>query len=204
MNFRSGVTSTFSSNLFFKLVRLLSIFGSNRSAIAWSITGSPLAANASATAPVPRPPQPTNASFVVPPPAAWQCGKATPASAEAATARPEIFRKSRRDGGVVFVKCFDVFIGCSCCAAAFPARRRGDLGSEITRRRRQRRVCFTSRCHAKLSRCQTTGRWCNHHGTDAPARATARSRKPSTLVDGGQSLCASVTIRSRVLVAAMP
>ena len=53
--------------------------------------------NASATAPVPREPPPTNASLIVLSPPAWQRGIAIPVSAEAAIAPPETFRNARRD-----------------------------------------------------------------------------------------------------------
>ena len=59
---------------------------SNTSAMAWSFTGPPVAAKASPTAPLPRLPQPISANLTVLFSAAWQCGTATPASADAAAA----------------------------------------------------------------------------------------------------------------------
>ncbi len=50
-------------------------------------------------APPPRPPQPTNATWRVLFPAAWTCGMATPARAEAAANRPVFLRNSRREVG---------------------------------------------------------------------------------------------------------
>ena len=52
--------------------------------------------SAFATAPVPRPPQPTMASWTVSPLAAWTRGMTAPASADAAAIRPEVLRNSRR------------------------------------------------------------------------------------------------------------
>src|SRR5438045_8686323 len=54
-------------------------------------------ANAFAAAPVPRPPQPIKASWRVLSSAAWTCGMAIPAKAEAAAIRPVVFRNSRRE-----------------------------------------------------------------------------------------------------------
>ena len=59
-------------------------------AVAWST-------RALAAAPVPRPPQPTRATWIVLSSAAWTAGTATPARAEAAATWPVVLRKSRRD-----------------------------------------------------------------------------------------------------------
>src|SRR5947209_3994502 len=56
-----------------------------------------LVPSAFATAPVPRPPQPTIASCTRSLPAAWTCGRVTPASAEAATTPALALMNWRRD-----------------------------------------------------------------------------------------------------------
>src|SRR5438876_12416822 len=55
-----------------------------------------LVARALATAPVPRPPQPTRAIWIVPDSPACTCGSATPARAEAAAILPVVVIMSRR------------------------------------------------------------------------------------------------------------
>src|SRR5215475_6722897 len=50
-----------------------------------------------ATAPVPRPPQPTSAMFTTPDSPACTCGKTMPANADAAATLPVVFIMSRRD-----------------------------------------------------------------------------------------------------------
>src|SRR5258705_4276213 len=55
-----------------------------------------LVASAFEAAPVPRPPQPTSATWIVLLPAAWTWGMATPARAEAAAMRPVVLINSRR------------------------------------------------------------------------------------------------------------
>src|SRR5437660_8533905 len=49
-------------------------------------------------APVPRPPQPTRATWMVCVPWAWTAGRATPVRAEAAATVLACFKRSRRDG----------------------------------------------------------------------------------------------------------
>src|SRR3954465_12332367 len=56
-----------------------------------------LVARALSAAPVPRPPQPTSATWIVLSSPAWTAGTATPARAEVAATAPVVFRKSRRD-----------------------------------------------------------------------------------------------------------
>src|SRR5882672_921640 len=59
-------------------------------------------------APVPRPPQPTRAIWMVPLSAPWTCGRATPARAETAASLPVFLMKVRREVGGVsdsFIKC---------------------------------------------------------------------------------------------------
>src|ERR1043166_8858357 len=56
-----------------------------------------LVEGALAAAPLPRPPQPTRATWTVLLPAAWTCGIATPARAETAAIRPVFFKNSRRE-----------------------------------------------------------------------------------------------------------
>ena len=65
--------------------------------MATSLIGPFLTDRALAAAPVPRPPQPIKATWIVLFSAAWTCGMATPARAEAAAIRPVFFRNSRRD-----------------------------------------------------------------------------------------------------------
>ena len=65
--------------------------------MATSLTGPCLTDMALAAAPVPRPPQPIRATWIVLSSAAWTRGTAMPASAEAAATRPVFFRNSRRD-----------------------------------------------------------------------------------------------------------
>src|SRR4051794_22458847 len=68
------------------------------SAIATSLIGPLRVASALAAAPVPRPPQPTRATWIVLSSAAWTEGITTPERAEAAATWPVVFKKSRRDG----------------------------------------------------------------------------------------------------------
>src|SRR5688572_10422391 len=65
--------------------------------MATSLIGPPLVLSALPVAPVPRPPQPTSATFTVWLSAACTCGRATPASADAAANLPLVFKNSRRD-----------------------------------------------------------------------------------------------------------
>jgi hypothetical protein len=84
-----------------------------RSAIATSLTGPgatvpPAAVRASPTAPLPRPPQPIRASWIVLSLAAWTAG-AICAAAAAVARMPAFFRKSRR---VVDVLMFNSCLHC--------------------------------------------------------------------------------------------
>ena len=65
--------------------------------MATSLIGPLVVDRASAAAPVPRPPQPTRASWIVLFSAAWTCGTCRQRSDAAAT-RPVFFRNSRRFG----------------------------------------------------------------------------------------------------------
>src|SRR5258708_6777508 len=62
-----------------------------------SFIGPGLLDSALPAAPLPRPPQPTSATWMVLFSAAWTCGMTAPARAEAAAMRPVLFRNSRRD-----------------------------------------------------------------------------------------------------------
>src|SRR5665213_3752537 len=76
--------------------------------MATSLTGPPLALTALKTAPVPRPPQPTMAIWMVLLSAACTNGIATPARLEAAATTPAVLITSRRDRplfSVVFTEC---------------------------------------------------------------------------------------------------
>ena len=95
MNCRSGGTSILSPNCLESVWCEALRRSSKRSAMAKSLTGPPGAESALATAPLPRPPQPIKASLIVPSPAAWTCGTATPASAEVAANLPARPRNSR-------------------------------------------------------------------------------------------------------------
>src|SRR5438034_4681141 len=64
--------------------------------MATNLMGPLLVAKALSAAPVPRPPQPTRATWTSPLPAAWTCGIATPAKAEAAAMRLVALMNSRR------------------------------------------------------------------------------------------------------------
>src|SRR5579883_139626 len=66
--------------------------------MATSLVGPFLEDMASPAAPVPRPPQPTRASWIVLLSPAWTCGSTIPARAEAATTVPDCRIRSRRDG----------------------------------------------------------------------------------------------------------
>src|SRR5439155_4247143 len=65
--------------------------------MATSSIGPFLTERASPTAPVPRPPQPTNATWMVLFSAAWTWGIATPARADAAAILPVFLMNSRRE-----------------------------------------------------------------------------------------------------------
>src|SRR5437868_6635976 len=65
--------------------------------MATSLVGPFLVDRASSAAPVPRPPQPTRASWMVWFSPAWTWGMAMPARAEAAAIWPDFFSRSRRD-----------------------------------------------------------------------------------------------------------
>ena len=98
MNLRSSGTSTLSRELVLERRRSCSSSRSSKtSAMATSLIGPLLVARALAAAPVPRPPQPTRATWIVLSSPAWTDGTATPARAEAAATWPVVLRKSRRD-----------------------------------------------------------------------------------------------------------
>src|SRR5436189_5687025 len=65
--------------------------------MATSLIGPFLTESASPTAPVPRPPQPTSATWMVLFSAAWTWGMATPARADAAANLPVLLINSRRE-----------------------------------------------------------------------------------------------------------
>src|SRR6266536_5036299 len=65
--------------------------------MATSLIGPFLTESASPTAPVPRPPQPTSATWMVLFSAAWTWGMATPAKADAAAILPVFLMNSRRE-----------------------------------------------------------------------------------------------------------
>ena len=67
------------------------------SAMATSLMGPLLVDSALAAAPVPRPPQPTRATWIRSLPAAWTEGMATLARADAAARRPVFCNNSRRE-----------------------------------------------------------------------------------------------------------
>src|SRR5262249_44007972 len=67
------------------------------SAMAVSRVGPCRVERALATAPVPRPPQPTSAMFTTPDSPACTCGNTMPASADAAATFPVVFIMSRRE-----------------------------------------------------------------------------------------------------------
>src|ERR1051326_4993643 len=69
--------------------------------MATSLTGQALTDRALAAAPVPRPPQPISATWMVLLSAVWTCGRATPARAEAAASLPVFLINSRREVGEV-------------------------------------------------------------------------------------------------------
>ena len=96
MNARSEGTSILSGKLAVRFLRLAWSRSGKMSAMACSFTWPPVVEKASATAPVPRPPQPTRASLIVSEPAAWQWGTAAPARAPAAVAAAVVRRNSRR------------------------------------------------------------------------------------------------------------
>jgi hypothetical protein len=99
MNRRSGGTSSLSARKSSPLRPLCEFFSrsSKASAMATSLALPNLARSASPAAPVPRPPHPTSASWIVESPAAWTVGTATPASAEAAAIWPTRLPNWRRD-----------------------------------------------------------------------------------------------------------
>src|SRR5438132_11030904 len=66
--------------------------------MATSLIGPPLVERALAAAPVPRPPQPTRATWMVFHSPACTSGRTTPARADAAAILPDCFIISRRDG----------------------------------------------------------------------------------------------------------
>src|SRR5437868_2466210 len=82
--------------------------------MATSLQGPFLELSALPTAPVPRPPQPTRASWMVLLSPAWTKGTATPARVEAAATTPAVFSTSRRDRPVFsdeFTEASSRFVG---------------------------------------------------------------------------------------------
>src|SRR5262249_31583851 len=77
------------------------------SAIATSLIGPLLVDRALTAAPVPRPPQPTRATWIVLFSPAWTCGIATPARADATAIWPDFFISSRRDRPLLVVLFMD-------------------------------------------------------------------------------------------------
>src|SRR6266516_3190719 len=103
--------------------------------MATSLIGPFLTESASPTAPVPRPPQPTSATWMVLFSAAWTWGMATPARADAAAILPVFLMNSRREvreSWVWFIG--DIFLTLSddCQFKKFSPRR---LGARVGSRR---------------------------------------------------------------------
>src|SRR5438270_11690350 len=97
MNWRSLGTSTWGANDCLILSRLCRRCSGKTSAMATSLVGPFLAASPLAAAPVPRPPQPTNASCTVSLLPACTYGMVIPAKAEATATWPDFLMSSRRD-----------------------------------------------------------------------------------------------------------
>src|SRR5262249_13959490 len=96
-NRRSSGTSNFSFDSRPNDLTQRASLSSNTSATATSLIGPLLVASALAAAPVPRPPQPISATWIVLSSAACTAGIATPARAEVAATCPVVLRKSRRE-----------------------------------------------------------------------------------------------------------
>src|SRR5262245_44914520 len=101
MNLRFSGTSTCFSKAPLMVLRLELRRSPKTSAMATSLMGPDLVEREFSAAPVPRPPQPTRATWMVSSPAAWTAGRERPARAEAVA--PAVSRAWRRDGppGVV-------------------------------------------------------------------------------------------------------
>src|SRR5690242_7238351 len=100
--------------------------------MATSLIGPLLVLRASFAAPVPRPPQPTSATWIVLSSAAWTEGIATPARADTPTPVAVVFKKSRRVAdGFGSVMESTPSVGAGIALAGPPGWRVFDLGQAI-------------------------------------------------------------------------
>src|SRR5512135_170929 len=141
--------------------------------MATTLIGPHLVLSASTAAPVPRPPQPTSATWIVLSSPAWTDGMATPARAEPAATWPVAFRNPRRDvlgfGSVI----------------AFAPREGGDDGGRV--RGLGRRWASRPLPRPELDR-RAESLWL---GWACPLRASPHDPRPQHIADA--SLVSSVS-----------